>query len=109
MCCSFGNFGDLLHFSEIFCSFGPLFQQYFVRVRAWFNDIQTKTLTVLVLIRLVTDISSDILFWPLNNDLIFVVQKVKLYLDFTEIFGTEYMTGTLERKESYDRTRSTLD
>lgn len=76
---------------------------------AWFNDILTKTLTVLILIRLVTDISSGILFWPLNNDLIFVVQKVKLYLDFTEIFGTENMTGTLERKESYDRTRSTLD
>ena len=78
---------------------------------AWFNDILTKTLTVLILIRLVTDISSGtcILFWPLNNDLIFVVQKVKLYLDFTEIFGTENMTGTMERKESYDRTRSTLD
>ena len=45
---------------------------------AWFNDILTKTLTVLILIRLVTDISSGILFWPLNNDLIFVVQKVKL-------------------------------
>jgi len=72
MCCSFGNFEDLLHFSEIFCSFGPLFQQYFVSVCAWFNGIPTKTLTVLVLIRLVT-----ILFWPLNNDLIFVVQKVK--------------------------------
>lgn len=109
VCCSFGNFGDLLHFREIFCSFGPLFQQYFVRVRAWFNCIQTKTLTVLVLIRLVTDIPSGILFWPLNNDLIFVVQKVKFLLDFTEIFGTEYMTGTLERRESYDRTRSTLD
>lgn len=76
---------------------------------AWFNDILTKTLTVLILIRLVTDIPSGILFWPLNNDLIFVVQKVKLYLDFTEIFGTENMTGTMERKESYDRTRSTLD
>lgn len=109
VCCSFGNFGDLLHFREIFCSFGPLFQQYFVRVCAWFNCIQTKTLTVLVLIRLVTDIPSGILFWPLNNDLIFVVQRVKFLLDFTEIFGTEYMTGTLERRESYDRTRSTLD
>ena len=59
VCYSFGNFGDLLHFSEIFCC--PLFQQYFVRVCAWFNDILTKTLTVLILIRLVTDIPSGIL------------------------------------------------